>query len=693
MSLLSYIKIDRRNNLHKYDEDNLIKLKLSAYATIAFIEEDCTSTDIMNLLNDVYPNLPEDGLQRNLALAKQYIKMNYYNRFSRLVEESHHIIEDIISSHNDHEFTFNTDRISDICKVLVCAFCDIESNYKMKKLSSLLNAVRRIIDKNIDVIQKYHFVNKHDHDSVSMSTNLSSSDANDIRNPYLPDEMIVLINKYQMIRKLRFFLPLDISNVIDYYILLQNIEWLFPNLIEIELDLESELSHQLMKSSSNSHISNNSSHRSKSKRKDSHNEINNKQHYKLILLFFHFSSKIANSRILTIKLPYAYQFELNQYIKNEGIFQTNFHPLQLFKDRTNLYHLNISFNSLDSDTFERVIFLINNCNHLRILKLSLFTSEEYYTQEALMKLCNARNINLKNIMNDRNKLCTAEEIINILLENFEENMNKLFFVIHMKINLCEFSLANDIPNLVLSNGKFVTLFHKFLFNILGLIHNNLDNRLQTLKLNIPFLPFDGKKYPTICHYFDSINYTNRKLRNLTLDLKFNSISNITNLIPTSLTYLSLGGLDIETFIRITDYIKTDYFTRNSKIEFLRLSVNKFLFIDVKSHIFEFFASNKPKNLKEIDLATNLAFDERDLEKILRIVNYDTIEKYKIQVNKNCNRSSVIEKDLYFTVEKPSRYRSLPTVLHKLGLLMPKIYKNIKKYMDCYEKKQVIFSSI
>ena len=58
----------------------------------------------------------------------------------------------------------------------------------------------------------------------------------------LPNEMIILVNKLQYIRRVNFSIEIiSEDKLIAYIIILLNVGWLFPNLLEVEFDLTCEL--------------------------------------------------------------------------------------------------------------------------------------------------------------------------------------------------------------------------------------------------------------------------------------------------------------------------------------------------------------------------------------------------------------------------------------------------------------------
>jgi hypothetical protein len=691
MSLNSFLKIDRRNSISLYDEDSIISLKISLYGTLAQIGEESITTELIKFINKNYET-DKDLLKNNINFAKKHLKEKFNNTNDSISDEVKNLIESILEKSNDLEFNFYGNTIEELSKILIYSFSELEAytSYGMKGENDFYNKINNIQENNIDIMKIYlnRMNNDKKSDLVSGSTrNSFTSDNSNNRKSYcleLPDEIVVLLNKYQTIKKVNLILPFQIQDLSNFYFLLFNMEWLFPHLIETDLDLEC--------SSLNTYL------KEQSKQNKFDYETHKQYYLKLILYFSYFISMNKKIKILTLNIPYSFQADLEDYLTKKNIVYnsnnnnniTSFHFLIFLKEITDLIQLNIHFNSLEFETFEKLLYIINN-NDLKILRLNLFSEEEFYSNSFLVKLCESKKINIKQIMSDKFKINRIDDIVSKLLDYFENNLSNLFFIIHTKNNLYEFNLTTDIPNILINNDKFITLFQKFLFNIIGLIYNNPENKIKMLNLTIPFFPFDNKKYPTISKFLNSISSLNKKINNLTIEMKLNSIPNLCNIISNKILYLSLGYLDKDTLFPLLNYLKSKEFVQNSHLISLKLKLSQIIFKleDIEEQLLSFLKSKKPKNLREIYLITNLEISNNKIQKIMNMIDYDTLERYEFEFNKKSEIFKIDNLNIYCTIERVSLYKFLPVILKKYKMAKANVYKNIKKYFDSYQKKDII----
>lgn len=228
------------------------------------------------------------------------------------------------------------------------------------------------------------------------------------------------------------------------------------------------------------------------------------------------------------------------------------------------------------------------------------------------------------------------KFVNLIMKKFEPLLESLFFIIESKKNLMELNFNLNLPNIISSNDNFIMTLQKFLFNIFKSL-DNPDCNLKTIKIKSPYLCFNNRKYPVIEKFINTVDLqkNNTSINNFTLDIQINKIPNIVNLIPKNVQFLYLGEFDIDTFI----YFKKNFLEKNlflnSQINSLTISFNgsildKALLINEFKYIYD---SEKPSNLKEIQILSNLIVDKISLKEILLSIKSDIIEKYYFEFNK------------------------------------------------------------
>jgi len=228
------------------------------------------------------------------------------------------------------------------------------------------------------------------------------------------------------------------------------------------------------------------------------------------------------------------------------------------------------------------------------------------------------------------------KFVGLIMKKFEPLLEALFFIIESKKNLMELNFNLNLPNIISSNDNFIITLQKFIFNIFKSL-DNPDCNLKTIKIKSPYLCFNNRKYPVIEKFLNTIDLqkNNTSINNFTLDIQINKIPNIVNLIPKNVQFLYLGEFDIDTFI----YFKKNFIEKNlflnSQINSLTISFNASI-LDKDLLINEFkyiYNSEKPVNLKEVQILSNLIVDKFSLNEILLSIKSDDIEKYYFEFNK------------------------------------------------------------
>ena len=267
----------------------------------------------------------------------------------------------------------------------------------------------------------------------------------------LPAEMRCLIKKFSTIKNLKLSINnnkssnkleefnLDLIDIQNIIIILYNSEWLFQNLLEIEIDLSNdsllrnqfEIQYQNLRNLSellNRDINISVYHFGLGKNaifnpyqlsnfyssfpklqkdnflyvyqniNDEHiltydfeNEndeemqeigseefINNKKYIlEIIVVYAYFLLKIKNIRICYLKHPINYREEIIKTLKNDKIYLDEFNILGFFKENF-IHHFTIDFNSLDSQSFQKVLNFISLNGLMKICRINFFESEEYF---------------------------------------------------------------------------------------------------------------------------------------------------------------------------------------------------------------------------------------------------------------------------------------------------------------------------
>ena len=617
----------------------------------------------------------------------------------------------------------------------------------------------------------------------------------------LPAEMRCLIKKFSTIKNLKLSInnnkssnkleefnldSIDIQNII---IILYNSEWLFQNLLEIEIDLSNdsllrnqfEIQYQNLRNLSellNRDINISVYHFGLGKNaifnpyqlsnfyssfpklqkdnflyvyqniNDEHiltydfeNEndeemleigseefINNKKYIlEIIVVYAYFLLKIKNIRICYLKHPINYREEIIKTLKNDKIYLDEFNILGFFKENF-IHHFTIDFNSLDSQSFQKVLNFISLNGLMKICRINFFESEEYFKSEILYKILQInenkyQDINKDNFKYDDNNKDIydlkpnenlGDYILRKLFDNFKENISNFFYLISMRTNISELSLIFDIPKILFNHNNYITIILKLILNLLSFINSPISN-LGILSIQAESLILNGRNNIYLVEFFDKLNLYNNinsKIKSLTFQCKFYHIINIHKLIPYGIEYLSIGSFDLETFINFTNYLTSVDFSETSKLKKLQINLNNSIFkYEQCKEYLERLLIEHPRNLTQISIYTNISIAYKDLKELLLKSNYNIIENIYFCFNKaslkdeegykdklkleEYNHNIIIDRnfiDLYYAKRKKKNTKMILELMTLVSLKFNKsfsdynIFLNIEKFVESNTKK-------
>ena len=617
----------------------------------------------------------------------------------------------------------------------------------------------------------------------------------------LPAEMRCLIKKFSTIKNLKLSINnnkssnkleefnLDLIDIQNIIIILYNSEWLFQNLLEIEIDLSNdsllrnqfEIQYQNLRNLSellNRDINISVYHFGLGKNaifnpyqlsnfyssfpklqkdnflyvyqniNDEHiltydfeNEndeekleigseefINNKKYIlEIIVVYAYFLLKIKNIRICYLKHPINYREEIIKTLKNDKIYLDEFNILGFFKENF-IHHFTIDFNSLDSQSFQKVLNFISLNGLMKICRINFFESEEYFKSEILYKILQIneskyQDINKDNFKYDDNNKDIydlkpnenlGDYILRKLFDNFKENISNFFYLISMRTNISELSLIFDIPKILFNHNNYITIILKLILNLLSFINSPISN-LGILSIQAESLILNGRNNIYLVEFFDKLNLYNNinsKIKSLTFQCKFYRIINIHKLIPYGIEYLSIGSFDLETFINFTNYLTSVDFSETSKLKKLQINLNNSIFkYEQCKEYLERLLIEHPRNLTQISIYTNISIAYKDLKELLLKSNYNIIENIYFCFNKaslkdeegykdklkleEYNHNIIIDRnfiDLYYAKRKKKNTKMILELMTLVSLKFNKsfsdynIFLNIEKFVESNTKK-------
>ena len=450
--------------------------------------------------------------------------------------------------------------------------------------------------------------------------------------------------------------------------------------------------------------------------------------FQMIILYAFFISKIPQLLFCNFTIPFNFENEILRMLQLHQIYLSDFNLLS-FLSEAKMIRITIDFNCLDNKAFQEVLSLLFKNNDLRVCQLNFFPSENYFIPELLLKLLQDCNSNYKiSSINkyDKIKFGTIEphEDVDIFLfkklsEYFEININKLFQAISIKSTVNELSLIFNIPSLLKKIDFYLMVILKFILNIIIAI-DNMKLNLSTFNLQTSNFFFDNNKYPFLEDFLDNIYiFLNNeiKISKLTCQMRFINIKNLYRIIPYHVTQLSLGELDLKTFIFLTKYLTSSNFSVHSKLGKLKINLsNTLLNIGECYEYLIKLLDEYPKGLKEIGINTHLKIKKEQIDFLLKKIDYNTIENIFLNFDKMSLEDAgfkTIKKDIYFinndNIIKNDNYMKLffvkrthkstnyimSNIMYNLSLKYNKnfmdynIFRTIEKFRCTKEEKEYI----
>ena len=729
MDYSSFYNINHNTTMSTFNNETLPKIKSSLFYELALNEETTISntSTIQNLFHKhiLHPiiqssNKTDSILTHIISLSKQTLTYhnipfpinNNKNNNDSII---HTICQRISYRNYKMNFTFTSEFVYELSLIISYSFIKLNNLNRRCKFTyeTLCKHLYELYEKNVEVLSQYK------------QTSFIQNDYYKIGNALLiPYEMVLLMNIFQHIKKLTMCLEetsqMHLHGVV---IILLNTAWLFPHVIEVELDLtcervvnevlkeyekyiESKLRVNQRKLSDDSNGSSDSNGGNTNGNNNSNSEMNmcvyindvnkNKDVFYLIIVYVFYISKFTYLSNLTLISPNSFnkETELTLTLTNNNTSEISnssplsFHYIDCLLNITNLCSLSITFNPLESTSFSKIHSLLHNNLSLETLSLNFFTYNDiYYTSPSLFKLSTATpsslpntNIDLmisqtletENIINSH-KYTLNISLLNTLLPLFETNIEKLFILLHHKKHISSLSICFDIPYVISQNEQYFMSITKFIFNILTLLNQNKSPYKQ-IQLIAPFISFNSNIYPFIDTFFDNLNlyHKNNMLRSLYFKVNLTGVTSIVNVISVHLVNLYLGELDIELFKTFVLFYQSEEFVKESQLESVGVNIKKHLSDythskEVKAVVEMFFHGKNPKYVKEVTFESGFNVELKDVEGMLRFTNGNNVVKYTLKVKQKCMKEFLrFDYEGYYYFNKEER-------------------KEIRKYMDIARK--------
>ena len=455
----------------------------------------------------------------------------------------------------------------------------------------------------------------------------------------------------------------------------------------------------------------------------------------MIIVYAYFIRKMPSLVKTQFNIPLNLGDEISEMLKRQKIFIDDFNFLSLLTNKeifnsTNKFNstIEIEFNSLENQTFEKLLSFLNSQNNIHICNLSFFPPEKYFKTELLLKILQNCDVDYKLKLNKENKLDFHPKILNDLKGNedldnyilkklaeyFEKNLRKFFCFLTLKTSIKELGFIFNIPSILNKSGYYNNVLMKFFLDLFIFLDKTINN-ITTLILKAENFLFDNRKYPILNDFCDTLELyldTKHRLTSLTFEVRFYRLQKIYRFIPYNLTYLSIGAFDYETFSYLVDYLTSSEYSIRTKLKQLTIKLNNSVIDLSKEKIYENIIrllTEFPKTLTEINLYSFLIISFQQLSNLLKKTNYNTLPNIFMQFSsKSSSKDKKFEKylvndisvkverivKLYTVKREENLSNKLVNLMMNLGeknkdIMQYNIYSNIEKFLCINERKKVM----
>ena len=670
----NYYRINHERTLDYFDTSSLAQIKSLLFCELAENDTATMGKNIIILFNSIlkYNNL-KDKFEIINTISEQCYKNSNDDSLSL------YFCQKLSKKNFQMSFELSKENIINVSILLSIGIKKMNKAYKIKNKNNLS------YEKFIKIIGKYKNMKLN---IIPFYKNYNTNNNTFIinNNDDIPNEILLLIDFFHKIKKLQFKIgDYDKNVILCISLILLNYEWLFPYVFEIEFDLNCDLLHKEIQKIYIKKIREKIGGPQKNDVNDNYlddididnlDDSNNLKNYgniiDSIIIYTFFIDKFKFLNHLEVIIPDSFKIEIEKHLNTQKININTPHPLKFFFSINNLNYLKIEFNALDSYTFDNIFALIQNNSNLKHLTLNFFPNNKnnFNTLSNLLQLAEeSTNDNyllkrktMKSIKNNyvENKKELKKILLNHLIENFENNMEKLFILLQTKKNLEELFLIFNEPNLfVIDNDNnendYYYVLLKFIYNILIMI-NKENFILKNIKIISKHFLFDSNKNNSIENFLNQINFndTNKNLIDFQLQLKMNNIANISHLISFNLQKLYLGDLDKKILCNFVLFYQEKKFIEKSELFSLVIELNDSIssYEECKEEFIKLIKSDCPKKLNEIGLFCKFSINENDLANLVINGNGNRIHKYIFQIkgnkeDKNKYDQIIKDKKLYY----------------------------------------------
>ena len=257
---INYLCISSSNKFKIMDNMHLALVNDNFQKSLGVLEENAFGNFFQLFFNKIFPIKTNSDLYfQNIFLVDKYFS---YYRIREMTDISESMNFMLNYDYNG-EFSLNKEMIEHIGNILVYGFDKIKNKFKLyliKSYADFKEKLENVKFHQIDLLNEYYnqefFLKKKNKDSnkkmqkyVYFKEPFTDSDGNVLgkESKFLPNELILLLNKLQYIKTLSINIEnvfSDINNnakvtleTIKYLIILINIQWILPNILVVNFNV------------------------------------------------------------------------------------------------------------------------------------------------------------------------------------------------------------------------------------------------------------------------------------------------------------------------------------------------------------------------------------------------------------------------------------------------------------------------
>ena len=695
-----YYRINRKSNLILFEDMAMEKIKSALNLELdntADKELGEKTSAIFNSIISHYKVKEKEKEKDKDKLGIIYVLLEQYKKQKKIKindnSSSLNLCQQISLKTYKTSFSFTGENMNDVATLLLFGFKKLKNlKKKINNYDTFLKELQNYKGKYNDLVRTYQ-------------KSIEDKDIKIIEYD-IPNELLLLLELFTNVKTLEISIEEAChESIITYLLILFNNDWLFPCVFDLILDLscskvnievmkiykhkfnkfysdfltsdeltDLEIIDKILEKVNKDKEGNNKNEPKDKKAKKAEKEAekkakklqgkkdkefnemlsktyptiikNNNNIFDTLLLLINFIKKLPFINKLIINIPDGYNIEINDYLRLKGVpGVSNIQFVDFLSTIKNLRELDVRFNSMESSTFEKILYMIKNNSNLQKLRINFFPEEEtYFSIYQLLKieedniLRESKNYLEKNSNKTLNGCLIYDDIKDVYnirkkaVDNLEKSVEKFFLLLkmmeeksHLESLILEIDKKFDIID---KNIHWIIL--KLLFNLILEFNRELID-LKELKIILPFFILDNNYHSFIQTFLNDINLynKNKSMKTFHFQCQIINLPNICNLMSYNLTTLYIGDLDYLSFKSFLSFYHSKNFIEKSQLIKFTICLSESIVVlrECKEEITELISGENPKSLFDLCFSCHFNIGHDELMEMMTKANGNHVEKY------------------------------------------------------------------